>query len=68
MKKIFKMTVEFEIIGELTTDEFKTEMMRKISDFSMYNEDNKEVNIDTYKYWDNCIVEETIDVRPISNF
>lgn len=56
MEKIFKLEVTFKIKGNLSTEQFKQYMMRKIDDFTLYNEEDEEVQIDTLDYWNTAKV------------
>lgn len=57
--KYFKMEVVFEIDGDLTTEQFKNDMKRRLGDFTLYNDEtDDEIFIDTYKYWDTSEVKQ----------
>ena len=59
MKRKFKMEVTFEIDGDISTEQFKNDMMRKIDDFTLYNGDtDEETTIEVFDYWNSAIVTE----------
>lgn len=59
MKRKFKMEVTFEIDGDISTEQFKNNMMRKIDDFTLYNDDtDEETTIEVFDYWNSAIVTE----------
>jgi len=59
MKGKFKMEVTFEIDGDISTEQFKQNMMRKIDDFSLYDDEtDEETNIEVFDYWNTAIVTE----------
>ena len=59
MKRKFKMEVTFEIDGDISTEQFKQNMMRKIDDFSLYDDEtDEETNIEVFDYWNTAIVTE----------
>ena len=59
MKRKFKMVVTFEIDGDISTEQFKQNMMRKIDDFSLYDDEtDEETNIEVFDYWNTAIVTE----------
>ena len=59
MKRKFKMEVTFEIDGDISTEQFKNDMMRKIDDFTLYNDDtDEEITIEVFDYWNSAVVTE----------
>ena len=59
MKRKFKMEVTFEIDGDISTEQFKNDMMRKIDDFALYSEESdEEVTVEVFDYWKSAIVTE----------
>ena len=59
MKRKFKMEVTFEIDGDISTEQFKNDMMRKIDDFTLYNDEtDEETTIEVFDYWNSAIVTE----------
>lgn len=59
MKRKFKMEVTFEIDGDISTEQFKNDVMRKIDDFTLYNDEtDDETTIEVFDYWNSAIVTE----------
>jgi len=59
MKRKFKMEVTFEIDGDISTEQFKNDMMRNIDDFTLYNDDtDEETTIEVFDYWNSAVVTE----------
>jgi hypothetical protein len=59
MKRKFKMEVTFEIDGDISTEQFKNDMMRKIDEFIWYNDEtDDETTIEVFDYWNSAIVTE----------
>lgn len=59
MKRKFKMEVTFEIDGDISTEQFKNDMMRKIDGFTLYNDEtDDETTIEVFDYWNSAIVTE----------
>ena len=59
MKRKFKMEVIFEIDGDISTEQFKNDMMRKIDDFTIYDDEtDEETNVEVFDYWNSVIVTE----------
>ena len=53
------MEVTFEIDGDISTEQFKNDMMRKIDDFTLYNDDtDEEITIEVFDYWNSAVVTE----------
>lgn len=54
-----KMEVFFEIDGNITPEQFKNDIMRKINDFTLYNDEtDEEVEVKVFDYWKSAIVTE----------
>jgi len=59
MARKFKMEVIFEIDGDITTEQFKEAMMRKIDDFTLYNDEtDDETYVEVLDYWESTTVTE----------
>lgn len=57
----FKMEVFFEVDGDITTDQFKQDMIRRLDDFTLYSDDSDEDNdIQVFDYWETAIVSEIL--------
>lgn len=51
-KRVYQMTINLVLKGgQLSTDEFKSEMYRRINDFVLVNRDDEEIDIDIIDYW-----------------
>ena len=51
------MEITFDIDGDISTEQFKTHMKRKVDDFTLYNDiTNKETEIQIFDYWNNVVV------------
>lgn len=57
MKRKFKMEITFEIDGDISTEQFKNHMKRKVDDFTLYNDiTDKETEVEIFDYWNNVVV------------
>lgn len=55
----FKMEVIFKINGDVSVDQFKNNIMRKIDDFTLYNDNtDNETIVEVFDYWNSAVVEE----------
>lgn len=55
-KNKFKIELIIEVDGTLRADELKYEIKNRLDDFTMYNEDDDEVEVSLPNFWEDSIV------------